>query len=264
PAEIVLLFDHLPQGRIGQLQATGENILRVRAAFLDHQYVLLPVSDSPGMFEGLISAPMDAETGHFRLSILVTYTDNTQEYFARDVRVTQGAFGQYDLALPGNLLELADPEVSLDEYAILDVYINKLTEGHQWRGLAVPFNTPVSAVFGTYRHINGSVWQRHTGIDYPRPLDTAVTASAGGRVVYSDVLPIRGNYVLIDHGSGLFSGYAHLHERRVFSGDVVKQGDIIGTVGNTGRSLGSHLHWEVAIGGVPVDPLEIVRLLPAE
>jgi murein DD-endopeptidase MepM/ murein hydrolase activator NlpD len=162
------------------------------------------------------------------------------------------------------LTELLDPDILLDEFAILDPEITALSGDANWQetGITPPFFTGISAGFGTFRRFNGSVWQRHTGVDYPAPIGTPVKVAAAGRVVFSDQLEIRGNYVLVDHGAGLFSGYGHLSERMVEIGDVLQQGDTIGLVGNTGRSLGPHLHWEVSLGGVWVDPLEMARRLP--
>jgi murein DD-endopeptidase MepM/ murein hydrolase activator NlpD len=76
----------------------------------------------------------------------------------------------------------------------------------------------------------------------------------------AEALDIRGTYVLIDHGWGIYSGYAHLTEALVLPGQWVRQGDVIGLSGSSGRSGGAHLHWEMAVGGVWVDPGEFVAL----
>jgi murein DD-endopeptidase MepM/ murein hydrolase activator NlpD len=68
-------------------------------------------------------------------------------------------------------------------------------------------------------------------------------------------LNLRGNMIIIDHGGGLFSGYAHLSSFAVAEGQTVAAGDVIGAVGNTGLSTGSHLHWEMSVGGILVDGL---------
>ena len=74
---------------------------------------------------------------------------------------------------------------------------------------------------------------------------------------------MRGNVTYIDHGWGVYSGYFHQSEFLVSEGDYVETGQVIGLVGNTGRSTGAHLHWEIWVGGVPVDPLDwIAREYP--
>ena len=257
-------FDVMGQGQINEIRVTGPDITRVRAAFLDSQYLFMETDD--GDFRGWIAPPIDATPGRYRLSVLVTLLDGDQIYFAEELRVTNGAFDSRDLLLSGTMTELLDPDLLLDEFAVLDQEVTALTELSSWHvtGIEPPIVAGISAPFGTFRRFNGSVWQRHTGVDYPAAIGTPVTAVAPGRVVFSGRLEIRGEYVLVDHGAGLFSGYGHLSERMVDVGDALEQGDTIGLVGNTGRSLGPHLHWELALGGVWVDPLEISRRLPPQ
>jgi murein DD-endopeptidase MepM/ murein hydrolase activator NlpD len=81
-------------------------------------------------------------------------------------------------------------------------------------------------------------------------------APAPGRVVLAEMLKVRGNTTIIDHGWGIFTAYLHQSEIQVSVGDRVETGQIIGLVGGTGRVTGPHLHWEVWVGGVPVDPIE--------
>jgi murein DD-endopeptidase MepM/ murein hydrolase activator NlpD len=75
-------------------------------------------------------------------------------------------------------------------------------------------------------------------------------------VVFADFLTVRGNATLIDHGWGVYTGYLHQSELLVKPGERVEKGQLIGRVGATGRVSGPHLHWEVLIGGVQVDPLD--------
>ncbi len=78
-------------------------------------------------------------------------------------------------------------------------------------------------------------------------------------MVFAGQLPIKGNFTVIDHGWGVYTGYAHQAEILVNVGDVVETGQRIGTIGNTGRSVGPHLHWEVWVNGIPVDPIDWVE-----
>jgi murein DD-endopeptidase MepM/ murein hydrolase activator NlpD len=81
-------------------------------------------------------------------------------------------------------------------------------------------------------------------------------APAAGTVVLAELLPIRGNTVIIDHGWGVYTGYWHNSELFVTAGQFVQRGDPISSLGNTGLSTGAHLHWEMWVGGVQVDPLQ--------
>ena len=84
-------------------------------------------------------------------------------------------------------------------------------------------------------------------------------AAASGYVVYADKLDVRGNATIIDHGWGIYTVYCHQTTQYVKVGDFVNTGQVIGTVGSTGRVTGPHLHWEVWVNGVQVDPMQWVQ-----
>lgn len=94
----------------------------------------------------------------------------------------------------------------------------------------------------------------HTGLDYPSPIGTPIYAAAGGIVVVKEYHAQYGNMLEIDHGNDLVTRYAHASRLLVNKGDLIKSGQKIAEVGNTGRSTGPHLHFEVLVQGVPQDP----------
>ncbi len=112
--------------------------------------------------------------------------------------------------------------------------------------------------FGNLRAYNDGAYDfYHTGLDLSACGNTLnVYAVAKGRVILSESLIVRGNYVMIDHGWGVLTAYGHLKETYVSNGEVVDKGQLIGLIGNTGRVTGPHLHWEVWVNGVLVDPLQ--------
>ena len=91
-------------------------------------------------------------------------------------------------------------------------------------------------------------------MDLRAPTGTEVRASGSGLVVLSSDLYYSGNIVIVDHGGGLFTLYAHLSELRVKEGQEVAAGDLLGLSGATGRVTGPHLHWGAKIGNRPFDP----------
>jgi len=95
----------------------------------------------------------------------------------------------------------------------------------------------------------------HFGIDYAVPVGTGVSAPAAGTVVLATDRMLTGLSIVLEHGPGIFSIYYHLDSLHVEEGDRVQQGDSLGTSGMTGLATGPHLHWELRIGRVPVDPL---------
>lgn len=96
----------------------------------------------------------------------------------------------------------------------------------------------------------------HNGVDIPLSSGSPIRAAAGGTVVRAEKLPVYGNMVVIDHGGGLETRYAHMSEMSVRAGDRLEPGQNIGAVGSTGQSAGPHLHFEVRRDGKAVDPIE--------
>ena len=96
-------------------------------------------------------------------------------------------------------------------------------------------------------------------MDFYAGTGVSILAPAAGVVVLTGEQVVRGKFTYIDHGWGVYSGYFHQSEFLVEEGDIVEPGQVIGLVGNTGRSTGAHLHWELWVGGVPVDPLDWVE-----
>ena len=116
-----------------------------------------------------------------------------------------------------------------------------------------PVKGRISSDFG-YRYIFGGN-NFHGGIDIPAPMGTAVHAGASGKVIFTGYKGTYGNLVIIDHGNGLQSYYAHNSAFLVKAGDIVTRGQAIAAVGSTGRSTGPHCHFEVRLNGNRVDPL---------
>ncbi|WP_103538635.1 MULTISPECIES: peptidoglycan DD-metalloendopeptidase family protein [unclassified Streptomyces] len=116
---------------------------------------------------------------------------------------------------------------------------------------------PVNAAYGTPFGKKGSMWSsgQHTGLDFPAAVGTAVKAVAAGKVAMAKSGGPYGNHILLNHGGGLTSLYAHLSKMLTSVGDTVKQGQKIGEVGSTGNSSGPHLHLEARVNGKAVDPM---------
>ncbi len=98
----------------------------------------------------------------------------------------------------------------------------------------------------------------HAGLDIANRVGTPIVAPARGRVTSVGWQNAYGNCVVIDHGNAITTRYAHMQSYAVKEGQVVNRGEIIGTIGNTGRSTGPHLHYEVRVAGVPVNPMRYI------
>jgi murein DD-endopeptidase MepM/ murein hydrolase activator NlpD len=121
--------------------------------------------------------------------------------------------------------------------------------GESSSGFIWPVNGPVVSPFGMR-------WGRmHEGVDIAVPAGTPIRASASGRVALAAYTGGYGNYTCVDHGGGLATCYAHQSSYAVGSGQSVRQGQVIGSVGCTGSCFGDHLHYEVRVNGAAVDPM---------
>ena len=111
-----------------------------------------------------------------------------------------------------------------------------------------------SSEFGVRRFINGQPRNRHIGLDIAADEGTPVNAPMQGKVILSGNFFYKGNVVYIDHGDGLVSSYSHLSKKAVNLNQKVSKGEVLGYVGSTGRVTGPHLHWEVFLLGIPINP----------
>lgn len=124
----------------------------------------------------------------------------------------------------------------------------------------LPITGIVKKNFGLRRIINGEERSPHTGIDIKAPAGTQVIAPQDGRVIYVKNTFFGGNSLIIDHGLGIYTMYFHLKEIRVKEGEMLRKGEVIGTVGMTGRATGPHLHWGIRIFGKRINPLSIIKI----
>jgi murein DD-endopeptidase MepM/ murein hydrolase activator NlpD len=127
---------------------------------------------------------------------------------------------------------------------------------------ATPFVAPVpdpsNSAFGSRSVFNGEARSPHTGADFLSPAGEDVKAPSGGVVVLAENLYFSGNTVILDHGLGLYSQFAHFSEIGVKVGDRIEPGHVLGKVGATGRVTGPHLHWAIRLNGARVDPLSLI------
>lgn len=155
------------------------------------------------------------------------------------------------------------PRIERERKELEDLW-RTVTPERFWEGpFASPVPEPANSAFGTRTILNGQPRSPHAGADFSSAAGTPVTSPNAGRVVVADALYYTGNTIVVDHGLGLYSLFAHLTDLRARAGDAVKTGDVIGTVGSTGRVTGPHLHWSVRLNGARIDPVVLLRVLRA-
>lgn len=162
-----------------------------------------------------------------------------------------------DLTLTGTAAEITAEARRVEREQLLALW-GQTTPQPLWD---TPFREPITdyleytALYGARRSYNGGPYDTyHEGLDFSAYGGTPVYAPAGGMVVLAQPLYVRGGAVIIDHGLGVYSGLYHLSEVIAQPGQAVQPGDLVGKVGTTGFSTGNHLHWDLLVQGVWVDP----------
>lgn len=207
----------------------------------------------------LVGVPMFTDKAVYPLALDIHGDDDERNRISANLQVVGGGYGYQTITI--NDSELLAPSVEENEIALLIEQTSGFTPERSWNdSLSLPAAAAMNAVFGTMRSYNGSEYNRyHHGVDFAGAPGTSVLAAAPGRVTMVDRLHIRGNTTVIDHGWGVYTLYAHQQDTLVQPGDIVASGQVIGTIGSTGRSTGPHLHWEVWLNGVNVDPMQWVQ-----
>ncbi len=191
-----------------------------------------------------------------------------------DIKVKPGQGGALVSGRSLTLEELEATMADLDRLTnqradLMAVMESRLFE-QKVRTMMVPTMQPVAGSLGSsfgwrIDPFNGRS-ALHTGLDFQANVGTPILAAAGGVVVVQEFHPEYGNMIEVDHGKDLITRYAHASRVYVKKGDLIKRGQRIADVGNTGRSTGPHLHFEVLVRGVPQDPQKFLnagRNLPA-
>ncbi len=262
----------LVQGHTGRIALVARRPLSLAVTWNGLPVPVYPEpSPSSGLvYRGFLPVPALLAPGDYPVTVAYTATNGVPLARELSVRVVEGAYEAQRIMLPPDRSTLLDSQILADELARLRAAWSQADTPVQWRE---PFRMPMDAeypttsAFGTRRSYNGGPFASyHAGQDFAVPAGVTITAPADGIVALAEPLRVRGNAVMLDHGRGVFTGYWHLAEALVQAGQVVKAGDPIGVVGNTGLSTGAHLHWELRIYGIAVDPMQFVDepLFPQE
>ena len=251
----------LQQGRTALIRVAGTpDLTRVEAVLNGEIYPLYRTID--GDWVGFFPASMNSDRGAFEVEFLSWRGDEANPPQDETVNVVWGSFFYQDIVLPNALSPLLDPELNEWEVETLREVYRRYTPVKLWEGdLVLPVPGPQISEFGGIRSYNGGILEgRHTGTDYRAGLGEPVSVAGHGRVVYAGFLPIHGNHIVVDHGIGVLTGYSHLNEIFVVPGQRVLAGDVIGTVGATGRVQGAHMHFEITVNGYWVDPPQFMTI----
>jgi murein DD-endopeptidase MepM/ murein hydrolase activator NlpD len=202
----------------------------------------------------VIGVAADLVAGQYQVEVI---EDGLMNLPSVVLTVVEAAFPEESIELaPEQSQLLTDPTAIEEERQLLASTYATVTPERLWSGpFVLPAAGPTGDTFGLRRSFNGGPFSHHTGVDILAGEGQPVVATNSGRVAFAGELHLRGGTVIIDHGAGVFSGYHHLSQVLVVAGQEVAQGEVIGAVGGTGLATAPHLHWEIVVHGVRVDPL---------
>ena len=209
-------------------------------------------------YVALVGVDAISEPGERLLELTGGDERNLWQPVRAQIPLLAASYPTQTIQVDDSLSPLLDPAIRAAEDELLGTMFAVFEEPRRWEGVfQVPVTTTVvSAGYGGLRSYNGGPLEvYHTGTDFAASQGDIVSAPAAGTVVFSGETQLRGNVVIIDHGRGVMSGLYHLEESFVETGQTVSLGQQVGRVGSTGLSSGPHLHWDLRVMGVPVDPL---------
>ena len=209
------------------------------------------------VWAGWAMIALDEQTGPAAVEVSGSTTGGLTALGTHAVTIEAKEFPVEELSVASRYVDPpaeAQERLTRERSKLRAVYESRRT----WTGGGGPFLRPVdgdpTSVFGTRRVFNGQPRSAHPGLDLRAGTGTPVLASGSGTVAIAQDLYYAGRTVILDHGGGLFTIYAHLAEVRVREGDRARRGQVVGLSGATGRVTGPHLHWGAKIGDLPFDP----------
>lgn len=265
PAFQVAEIGPLPliQGGTVVIRVQTPESVTLSGKMIDHELHFFPESENSPNNQQVALQGVHAmlEPGSYPIRLEATLPDGSKQSFEQMMLVVSGGYQKEDLYVESNTI---DPLVTEPENQQILSLTSPSTPTRHWNGIfASPAVYPdcFTSRYGTRRTYYGLNTEKeiqgfHTGLDFCGGEGLQITAPAAGQVVFAGFLTVRGNATVIDHGQGIYSGFWHQHSIQVTVGQMVEPGQVIGLVGGTGRVTGAHLHWEIWVNGVQVNPMD--------
>jgi murein DD-endopeptidase MepM/ murein hydrolase activator NlpD len=252
------------QGHTSEIRVVTGDSLTLTGAFAGYSLNFFPDGTNQ-YYYALQGIHALAEPGLIPLRISGQFADGQSFSVEQMVLMKSGNYNNEALSVDQATIDVAITEAESKNIAEI---LKPISSEKLWSG---SFRYPVdgsiddntmgfSSYYGNRRSYNGGEYYGfHGGLDFLVVVNSLnAYAPAPGVVAYTGMMDVRGNTIFIDHGQGIYTGYAHLNEIVVNAGDRVETGQVIGIIGKTGRVTGPHLHWDVWVNGVAVDPFDWV------
>jgi murein DD-endopeptidase MepM/ murein hydrolase activator NlpD len=258
------VIDPLPitQGTTAQIKVTTTQDVTLGGILVDKNLNFFSIDKNS--YVSLQGVHALTDPGLYPLRLDATLPDGSKQSYEQMILIQTGFYPSEELDVDPKSI---DPAITKPEDELILSFVNIVTPTRYWDGI---FESPASlyeatsyltSKFGNRRTYFGigtdlEIHGFHSGLDFGGGNGLPITSPAPGVVVFAGPLDIRGNATIIDHGWGVYSGFWHQSEFKVKVGDMVETGQVIGLVGGTGRVTGAHLHWEVWVNGIQVNPMD--------
>jgi len=248
------------QGSAVQVKLPNEPHLK--SVHVIWQKKTVPAFQVDEIWTTVLGVDLDTKPGEHAAEAVLTMDDGRVERREIVVNVAAKKFPTTPLKVEGRFVELSKADLARSKVESREanaIYERTTTDLLPREPFTVPIPGAVGKNFGERRIFNGEPRAPHSGADLSAAAGTPVHATNRGRVVLAKNLFFTGNTVILDHGLGIISLYAHLSRIDVKDGEIVTNGQVVGLVGATGRVTAPHLHWGMRVQGARVDPFSLVR-----
>ncbi len=238
-------------------------LTRMEGQAFEKTFLFYP-TDQDTLWQGLVGIDLATTAGRYPVKLKGTTSDGSSVQQSYELQVEHKEFPTRRLTVdekfvnpPGEMM----PRIRRESKRVSQVFAGLNSEKFWEDSFLSPVPGAPTSGFGKRSILNGQPRSPHTGTDFDADEGTPAAAPNRGKVVLVSDLYYSGNTVILDHGQGLYSYFAHLSRFAVEEGQMVLPGDPIGLVGATGRVTGAHLHWTVRLNGTRVDPLSLIEAL---
>lgn len=251
----------LKQGGTGVIKVKTIPNVTLSGILVDHQLHFFPLED--GTQVALQGVHALLPPGVYPLQLNATLADGSKQTYEQFILIVSGNYPDDPiLYVDPATIDPASTEPELQQLIQLTLPSNSTK---YWNGefispaIAYAASTYFTSGYGNRRTYIGKgtdiqIPGFHTGLDFGGGVGLTISAPAAGIVVFAGPLTVRGNATIIDHGWGVYSGFWHQSEINVQMGQIVQKNEVVGLVGGTGRVTGPHLHWELWVNGIQVNP----------
>lgn len=259
-----LSVQEIKDGSVFLISVRAPKGAEVTGQFSGIEFPLFPnAEEGEGIYTGVVGVPYEFQPGNSKVVIRVANGPavKTQEFY---FTVLANTYPSEQLKVPPRKvvpLKRDLKRIARETKEVGAVY-RTVTRQKYWKGpFVIPIQSDITSVYGTRRVYNGMKTGSHNAVDLRAQIGTDVRASASGVVALAKDLFFTGNTIIIDHGYGVMTLYAHLSKIHVKKGDLVDEKQVIALSGATGRVSGPHLHWSGIIHNVKVDPLTLTEVM---